>query len=508
MTNHLNDRQSYWESTLTDSVSYPSLSHDLQADVVVIGAGIVGLTAAELLCREGKSVVVLEALRVGSQVTARSTAKITSQHGLRYRQLIDDVGEDKARLHAQANEDAIEHIARLVADEAIDCALERKTAYVYTTNAADTASIEEEAAAAIRLGLPARLSAEIEAPIAVKAALAFERQAQFNPARYLAGLAATVAKKASLFEMSRASEVQHGSPCRVRTGAGATITAADVIVATHQPIVPDGMFFAKALPFSHSVVAAPLDPSCPLGGTAVNNQEPSFSFRDDASSGQRYVIAVGPSFSTGVTRKEEQSFAQLVRFLQDTFGIPAPTHRWTNEDFSPMDGLPFVGRASSDSPHLHVAIGFDSWGITTGTAAARLITDLIMNRPNPCAELWDASRIRPLKGGPAFIQGGIESAKHFIGDRFGLPRYKKEPDLEPGQASVVRLQNDPVAAYRDDTGALHAVSAVCTHMGCLVGWNQTDRSWDCPCHGSRFDVDGQVLHGPATKPLKKFTGEA
>ena len=166
-----------------------------------------------------------------------------------------------------------------------------------------------------------------------------------------------------------------------------------------------------------------------------------------------------------------------------------------------------MGRASSDAPHFYVAVGFDSWGITTGTAAAALISDLIMARPNACSELFDASRVRPLKGGPAFIKGGFETARHFVGDRLGLERPDDDWSLDPGQASVVRIRNEPIAAYRDDTGALHAVSAVCTHMGCLVGWNHTDRSWDCPCHGSRFDVDGHVLHGPATQPLKKPTGE-
>lgn len=504
MTENALSLGSYWGSTVTNPMSYPALESDLNVDVVVIGAGIVGLTVAERLCREGKTVVVLEALRIGTQVTGRSTAKVTSQHGLFYSGLIDAVGEDNARLYAEVNEAAIGDIEQLVTSENIACGFERKPAYIYTPNSAGVAAIEAEVGAAVRLGLPAHLTKDIQAGIHVETALCFDEQAQLNPVQFLHGLAAVVARKASVFEMTRVTDVKHGEPCRVSTATGATVTARDVIVSTHQPVVPDGKFFAKAFPFSHSVVAAPLDEKYPLGGMCITSGEPSFSFRDDSSGGQRHVIAVGPTFKTGVTEEEVASFDQLERFLQETFGVDAPTYRWTNEDFAPMDGLPFVGRASSGSPHFFVAVGFNAWGITTGTVAATLIADLIMDRPSRCAELFDASRIRPLKGGAQFIKGNMESAKHFIADRYGLP--KQISDLAKGQATLARVNDETVAAYCDDAGTLHTVAAACTHMGCLVGWNQTDKSWDCPCHGSRFATDGSVLHGPATAPLKKLTG--
>lgn len=506
MTTHQYSGNSYWEASIaTPPERYPSVSGEIIADVAIIGAGIVGLTAAERLCREGKTVVVLEASHVGKQVTARSTAKVTSQHGLIYQRLIDEVGESNARLYAQANESAIEYIAALVSKENIDCAFERKSSYIYTSQASEVAAIEKEARAAAALGLPATLTHDIQADIPVKAALCFENQAQFHPACYLLGLAKTVAKNASIFEDSPVVEVKHGSPCKMKTAGGATITARDVIVATHLPVVPDGMFFAKAFPISHSIVAAPLDDARALGGMCLRSGQPSLSFRDDSSGGQRYLVAVGPTFKTGVTADETNSFVVLEQFLFEHFGIENPPYRWTNEDFEPMDGLPFVGHASTSSPHLFVALGFNAWGITTGTAAAGLIADLIMGRPSPCAELFDATRIRPLKGGAEFIKGNMESAKHFIADRYGLPKCEHRIQLATGQAQVVRVDGRAVAAYCDDHGALHAVSATCTHMGCLVGWNKTDRSWDCPCHGSRFDMDGKVLHGPATSPLENLT---
>src|SRR5690606_7246378 len=365
-----------------------------------------------------------------------------------------DVGKDNARLYAQVNEAAINEMEQLIAREGIHCAFERKPAYLYSTEASAVRSIKAEAEAAASLGLPARLTTDIQAAIKVEAALCFDNQAQLNPVQYLSGLAAVVARKAPVFEMSRVTGIEHGEPCRVKTEAGATVTARDVTVATHQPIVPDGKFFAKAFPFSHSVVAAPLEASRAPGGMCITSGEPSFSFRDDASGSQRYLIAVGPTFKTGVAEAEADSFRQLERFGRETSVIESPGDRWTNEDFAPMDGLPFVGRATSGSPHFFVALGFNAWGITTGVAAAALITDLIMDRSSPCAELFDASRIRPLKGGAEFLKGNVQAAKHFVGDRFGIPA--EDVDLAPDQATITRINDEKVAVYCDDAGTTHA----------------------------------------------------
>jgi Rieske Fe-S protein len=279
-----------------------------------------------------------------------------------------------------------------------------------------------------------------------------------------------------------------------------------VIVATHLPVVPDGMFFSKAYPFSHPVVAAAIEPASAPDGMFINVGEPSRSFRVDRSSAGCHLIAVGATYETGVVEAERVSFHGLEDFLRQTFGIDRISHRWTNEDYQPMDGLPFVGRASSSSPHLYVAVGFNAWGISTGTAAATLIADQIMGRDSPGAVLLDATRAKPLKGGAQFVKENLRSARHLVGDRFLASRPKA---LSPraGSAAVAKLERESVAAYRDQDQVLHAISAVCTHMGCIVGWNEADRTWDCPCHGSRFDVDGKVLHGPATAPLKDMSGK-
>jgi len=471
-----------------------------------VGAGIVGLTVAELLARAGKSVVVLEALRVGTQATALSTAKVTSQHGLIYGRLIRDFGEHNARLYAQANQDAIDYIAGLVDRTAMECAFERKAAYVYTQSPEDTPAIEDEAMAVSMLGLPAQLVDVLPAPLAVTRALRFDGQAQFHPVQYLAGLAAAAEKAgAAVHEDSRVTSVKaDGNRLRVSVENGPDVDAGDVLVATHLPVVPEGKFYAKAFTFSHTAAAAPIDPAMAPDGMFISAGQPTRSFRVDASGGSPCLVAIGPTYKTGVLEEETHSFEALERFMRDTFSIETLSHRWTNEDFKSMDGMPFVGRASSSTPRLYVATGFDAWGITNGTAAARLLSDLVLGAENPLAALFDASRMKPLAGGTEFVKENLLSAKHFVADRLSARTAEgADPqELAPGHAAVLRQDGKDVAAYRDDAGRLHTVSAVCSHMGCLVGWNDVDRTWDCPCHGSRFGPDGGVLHGPASSALE------
>lgn len=489
--------ESFWVGTAPD-VSFPTLSGDIAVDVAVIGGGIVGLTTALLVKQSGRSVAVIEARRIGRQATGNSTAKVTSQHAAIYAQLIRSHGRDGAQAYADANQAAVERVAGLVQALAIDCDLERKPAYVFTRSEAQVAALREEAEAARSLDLPAELATDLALPFPVTLAMRFTGQLQFHPCKYLAGLARHVDGGGShVFENTRASDVESGAPARVVTNRG-TVKAGAVVVATHLPVISQGMYFAKAYPHSQPILAAEIDGSVAPDGMFISIDTPVFSFLRTRHQGRLYLVAAGGHTKPGQAEELRQAMAELERRVRDGFAVREIAWRWTNQDYMPMDHVPFVGRPSADEP-VYVATGFHGWGLSNGTAAAMIIADAIAGRANPWAALFDAARMKPMASAPTFLAENVQVAKRLIGGY--LARRPDAADLGPGEAAVLERDGGKVAAYRDAAGALHEVSAVCTHMKCVVAWNPVARSWDCPCHGSRFDPDGRVLEGPAVTPL-------
>jgi glycine/D-amino acid oxidase-like deaminating enzyme/nitrite reductase/ring-hydroxylating ferredoxin subunit len=491
----------FWFPSDENAKTYPPLADSISVDVAIVGGGIVGLTAAHLLAGTGKSVAVLEARQIGRQATGRSTAKVTSQHGQRYDRLIRDIGRDGARLYAQANENAVGQIRSLVETLQLDCGLKQTAAFVYGETEDETSSLRKEAEAASSLGLPASFVTEVELPFPVTGAVRFDGQAQFDPFRYLLGLAEVVSRGGNLFENTRVTDIEHGEPCLVKTDGG-SVTADHVIVATQMPIIHDGLFYTKAFPFAHPIVAAPIPAGQVLDGMFISVGSPTHSLRSAERDGKTYLIAAGGEFKTGVTEDELAMVRDLQAFVKTTFGIESLSHSWINEDFRPMDDLPFVGRASSSKPHLFVAVGFDAWGITQSTVAAGIIVDLILERANEAAEIFDATRLQPISGGPTFVLENVKTGKRLVGDRLFKQRVQEIESIAAGQGGIVEIDGEQLAVVKDDQGVVSALSAVCTHLGCIVGWNEVDRTWDCPCHGSRFDSQGRVISGPAVSPLE------
>ncbi len=495
MSNLLQDH-CYWNAT-AEAPDFPALRGDLDVDVAIIGGGIVGITAARLLKDRGQTVAVIEARRVGRQVTGQSTAKVTSQHGLKYQFVEQKFGEDRARLYAEAQEAGIRRIMELSSQHGIEADIEAKAAYVWTVDDSYVSQIEKEVEVAQRLGLPAALTRETGLPFDVLAAMRFDGQAQFHPTKYVAGLARTIpGSGCHVFENSRAVDWE---PTRVVTDRG-TVTARHVIMATHLPLGQVGMFYAEAAPYAEPVVAAPIR-RVP-DGMYVNTEEPHYSIRTHRSAGGPvYGIAAATSFKPGHTDEERDNFADLERWLTENFDAGPIEYRWVNEDYGSVDQAPFVGWSSSLKDAYLVATGFGAWGISNGTAAAMILADLATGKDNPWLQVFDATRVKPLAGGPKFLKENLEVASHLVGGYLSR-KLKSFDELGPGDAAIMKIDGSNVAAFRDDQGTVHAVSAVCTHMACILGWNETDRTWDCPCHGSRFDLSGEVIHGPAVKPLE------
>jgi glycine/D-amino acid oxidase-like deaminating enzyme/nitrite reductase/ring-hydroxylating ferredoxin subunit len=491
--------QVFWAQAHTDVRSWPPLARDLELDVAIVGGGIVGLAAAHLLAGTSLRVALFEGLRIGTQATGRSTAKVTSQHGPIYRRLIADIGEDGARAYASANQDALEWIVDRAGESA-----ERVHAYIYAGSVEEAEELREEAEAARALGLPASFEPDAGIPLPHRGALRFARQAQTNPYSLLLKLSNSLSSNVQIFENTRIIDIEHGTPCRLQTGEGMpSVRARWVIVATQMPVISEGKFFAKAYPHAHAVVAARLaEARRVIPGMYLSAGEPSRSFRHARLDGNDYIVATGDAFQPGERDEQAQEFESLERFLREHFGIGALDYRWTNEDFSPMDGLPFVGAASAATPELLVATGFNAWGISSGVVAANILVDTLQGREHPLAACLEATRLRPLKGGAEFVAENMQAGAHLARDRVLRAKVEALEEIAPGEGGIISHHGRQVAVSRDAAGRITAVSAICTHLGCVVGWNPVDRSWDCPCHGSRFEAAGRVLAGPAVAPLE------
>ena len=499
----LNERnRSLWVTT-TDGTSYPSLDGDANADVVVIGAGITGLTTARLLAEAGVNVVVLEADHVCSGVTGYTTAKITSLHKLIYASLLEKHSLERGRAYGEANEAAIAEIARLVERDGIDCDFQRAPSFTYTTQESNIAQIEAEVEAATRLGLPVAFTTETDLPYEVRAAVRFDGQAHFHPRRYCLGLAdAVVASGGRVFERTRATNVREGSSCHVTTDRG-TVTSQQVVVATHLPFMNDGAYFARAHPYRSYALSARIEGQPPRG-MYINVEAPTRSVRPGP---EGRVIVSGQGHKVGQEDDTNKHYEALDQFTRDTFGGADIDHRWSAQDYSTVDGIPYVGRLTPGSDAVFVGTGYGKWGMTNGTAAGMIIRDLIVGRDSPWAEAFDSTRVKPRASIKDLVTENLDVAKRFVADRLHSLRRHPASELAPGEGAIVEYEGEKVAAYRDDEGALHTVSPVCTHMGCEVAFNTAERTWDCPCHGSRFDADGRVIQAPAYEDLARKGGE-
>ncbi|MBA2615254.1 MAG: FAD-dependent oxidoreductase [Actinobacteria bacterium] len=493
---------SYWIASTPDT-SFPALEGEHSVDVAVVGAGIVGITAAMRLKRESKTVALIESKRSLHGVTGYTTAKLTAGHNVIYTHLERHFGAEGARLYAEANQAAVEEVVRTAAELRIDADLERTRNYVYSESAEDVDRLQQEADACRRAGLPASFTRETELPYPVAGAVVLEEQALFHPRKYLLPLLMAVPGDGShVFEESRVTRVDGYGGCLVKTELG-SVRARDVIVATHLPILDRGFFFAKTHPRRSYVVAAVVEADRAPTGMYISTESPTRSIRSGPAESGRLLLLGGEGHKTGQEPRTDESYARLADWARERFGVESVDYRWSTQDNYSVDRVPYVGRIRRGSEHIYAATGFGGWGMSNGVASGLLLADLVLGRPNPWAALYDANRLKPVAAAVEFTKENSNVAKRWLGDRASAARRRIVSDLSPGEGRVARLNGELVAVYRGDEGGLHAVSAVCTHLACLVAWNPAERSWDCPCHGSRFAADGCVMQGPAVKDLER-----
>jgi glycine/D-amino acid oxidase-like deaminating enzyme/nitrite reductase/ring-hydroxylating ferredoxin subunit len=498
--------ESYWVAT-TPSTGYPPIGVDATADVAVIGAGIAGLCTAWDLVRAGLDVVVLEADRIAAGVTGYTTAKLTALHGLGYARLEAKHGADDAALYALSQQDAVDRTAALCAELDIDADLERAPAHTYVEDPRRADEIKAEAEAARRAGLDASYVTETELSFPVAAAVRVEGQLQFHPRKFLLALAERITDAGGrIHERTRVTGLHDGSRCRLTTENGASVEARDAVIATHYPVFDRTMLFTRLKPRRELVVAAPVPSEAAPTGMYFSPEDTVRSVRsapyDEA---RRLLIVTGESFEPGAGEVRER-FTRLDAWARQRlpgFADADMTYRWAAQDNDSSDHLPYVGHAHPGTQHVYVATGFGGWGMSNGVMAGRLLTAHIAGGGRPAwTDLYDPRRLPQVRETAQLARFQTAVAKHFVGDRLHTSHVDSVTDIPPGSGAVVRLEGRRCAVYRDEAGYTSVLSARCTHLGCLVQFNDAERVWECPCHGSRFGTDGSVLHGPATRPLE------
>jgi glycine/D-amino acid oxidase-like deaminating enzyme/nitrite reductase/ring-hydroxylating ferredoxin subunit len=494
--------RTYWREI--DLPTFDKLNNDLTVDVAIVGAGITGITAAYLLAKEGVKVALLEAGSVLNGTTGHTTAKVTAQHGLIYDELISHFGEEKARLYYESHTKAID----FVEGKGIDCDFSRQDAHVYATTDQYASDIEKEWTAYERLGISGGLKHNIPFDIQIKNAIMMKNQAQYHPLKFLRGLLDEAVKAGcQVYENTVADDLENEeTEPVVVTKDGNKVSCKQVIIASHFPFYDKpGLYFARMYASRSYAIGVKWEKEYP-GGMYISADTPPRSIRYTPYKGSNLLIIGGEEHKTGQGMDTLKHYQALADFAKEVFGTSKYLYRWSAQDMVTLDNVPYIGHITEDKKRVLVATGYKKWGMTTGIAAGHILADYVLDRENPYMELYSPSRFNADPDLKSIISTNADVAKHLIKGK--LEFVPKAPeDLQNGEGAPVIHKGQRAGAYRDENGKLYIVNTTCTHIGCETEWNHAEKSWDCPCHGSRFSYAGDVIEGPALSPLELLVEE-
>ena len=491
---------SLWIETTKNQLHLKSLTQNLETEVCIIGAGLFGLTTAYYLTKQGKKVVVIEKDDIGEKVSGNTTGKITSQHGLFYSHLIDDYGINYAQKYLEVNEKAIQNIKEIIDTEQIECDFEEQSAYVFTTNQDEVIEIEKEVDAVNKLGKKAKLITNVDKPFKMTAGIEFDNQAQFHPRKYMIGLANVILKDNQIYNYTTATDVQkYGEKFLITTDRG-NVLADSVVLATHYPIVNfPGFYFIKMYQSTSYIIAIETNSKIPEG-MYITAKEPVYSFRSAKYNNKNIVLIGGSEHKTGEAIADNSHYTELEKKAKELYPDCKVLFRWNTRDCISLDKIPYIGEFSNLYNNMYVGTGFKKWGMTFSNIAGKIVSDKILGKQNEYEDLFTPTRLKPIKN-----RWEVKNMLKETVDSIALNKFKIDPssvsEIENDNASIMKIDGENIGVYKDKNGKLYAVSPVCTHLGCLLTWNNIDKTWDCPCHGSRFDYTGRNIYEPAIKDL-------
>lgn len=497
-----NNNRSLWLET-TPKTNYDSLKGDLKTEVAIIGGGMVGITTAYLLKKAGVKVTILESNRICEGTTGNTTAKITSQHDIIYTKISGNYGRESAAQYALGNQKAIEKIKEIIRENKIQCDFKEQIAVVYTLLEENLPKIYDEVTTAKCLGLPARYIEKAKLPFEIKGGIAFDNQGQFHPRKYLLALAEIIHEgECQIFENSRVIDFEEENDGYKLITKEGTVHADKVVVATHFPIFNRyGLYFVK-MHAERSYVLGIKAPDFPLDGMYISYEKSGKSFRTQEVNGDQLILLGGEAHRTGEEYNTQQCYNNLFDYANVIYdGKFELQYKWSAQDMIPLDDIPYIGNYGKNTEGMYVATGFKKWGMTSSTVAAMIISDDILKKENNFKPIFSAQRF---DWAPSLIEIGgnvKEATKNLVSARLNNTGKTLE-DLKVGEGDHIIYEGKKMGAYKSEDGKFYIVEIVCPHLGCELSFNNAEKSWDCPCHGSRYTIEGEIIESPTVEPLK------